>query len=148
MIAVVSAGCVNIKSQGVLQVDFLLGNFCDALEFIDRVCESQLPSAVFQAAQRSTGPMGSQTLAEELSPVVRRNPAERIHDFFECIGHDFRKTVLATVEFAAKVIERLLTPGFAADDGVCLEPDQRALIVVISPATPRRAGRAHAVKNL
>src|SRR5581483_2910664 len=81
-------------------------------------------------------------------PVVRRDQVQGGDDVAHDVGNDFGRATLATVEFAAEIVERSVAAGLPADDGVGLEPDEDAFGIEIDAATAGGAFGAGGVEQL
>src|SRR5271170_911929 len=117
-------------------------------KFIENVREDQLPAAIFNTAKRSAGAVGFQARGEKFAPVERSNRVQGRDHIVERVWHNFRRSTFASVERAAEIVERFLAAGLFADDGVGFEPDERAFVIVIDAAAPRRTFGRSAVQDL
>src|SRR5262249_40608408 len=91
----------------------------------------QLPSAVFDAAQRGMCRFRIQPLAQEAAPVIGRYLVQSCDHILECIRDNLGRAAGSAVESTAEIVERFLPTGLAADQGVNLEPKQVAFGVVV-----------------
>src|SRR5690242_7282137 len=119
-----------------------------AQHFIHFAGEHQFPSAVFEAGQRSSWSVRIESLVEELLPIVWSDGIQAAHNIFESVRDQLGAVALSAVKSPAEVVERFFPAGFAANDGIRLEPNERAFVVVIHAATPRRSRFSGSIQQL
>src|SRR6202043_1700565 len=86
--------------------------------------------------------------APESRPIVSLYRVERVDHRIEIIGHDLWRRALPTIEHFAEIIETLAPFGFAPDERVRLQPQQRRfLIEIVLAAQARGPGAGLVVKQ-
>uniref|UniRef100_A0A0N4ZJK1 PE-PGRS family protein n=1 Tax=Parastrongyloides trichosuri TaxID=131310 RepID=A0A0N4ZJK1_PARTI len=93
-------------------------------------------AAAFEAVQRTArvGADRVQPLAQESGPVVRLHPVQRRGHIGEGVGGRIPVAVLDAEEGPSEVVQRLLSACALADQGVGVQPDQRAFAVIVLAA--------------
>ena len=93
-----------------------------------------MPAAVFDAAQGSEWIERREACPQKAAPVVRRHSVQRVDHVVERVGDDFRRSTFAAVECVTEIVHRTLTLGCLPDDGIRLQPDERAFRAEIDAA--------------
>ncbi len=98
--------------------------------------EDQAVAAALDAVERAARGRADrvQALAQEGGPVASLHPVQGRGHGLEGVGGRVPVAVLGAEEGLGEVVQRLLAAGLLADQGVGVEPDQRALAVVVLAA--------------
>src|SRR5207302_5681142 len=91
---------------------------------------------------------GVKALVEEAGPIVRLHGIQSGDDILEAVGFHGGGAAGAAVEGAAEIVDRLRAFAELADERVGVEPDERALGVIVHGAAVIRVIAAGAIEKL
>src|SRR5438445_5617862 len=84
---------------------------------------------------------GIEALGEEPAPIIIRHIVQRLDHIVERIRLDHDLTVVAAEKGAEKILQGSFALSLFSDDAVGFEPDEDALVVIVTAAAPSVAGK-------
>src|SRR6202050_1595647 len=101
-----------------------------------RIGVHQLVAAAPQPIERRGFADRIEPLAQKGSPVIGLHRIQRLHDVIEGEGDDGEAAVADAEEGARKIVERAFALGSFSYQGIGVEPDEGAFVVVVLEALP------------
>src|SRR5260221_10541922 len=88
------------------------------------------------------------SLFKEFLPVIGCHRIHRRYHIVQRVRHNLDRAVLRSVEPFTEIVQRSLPPRLPPNNRVCLQPEQRALVIIVRPPPPSRSCRPRSVQNL
>ena len=127
---------VDRHTDRIEQVDAFAMTLGGLLKLVGRVgVDQRIPPAPY-AVERRARDEHVHPIMQKRRPIIRLHAVQRFDDIGQRIRQGARAAVLYTEKGAGEIVERTLVLRALADQGIDVEPEQRALAVVILETLP------------